>query len=215
MEPKFFRLYFPGLISLVFLPVIGVSIYLYKVKVSARVGMDVVWWNDASIKSWNKYTKPKLKISDYKDFQVITLAGDKKDNAKALQQLALNCTELIKKNKAGSGVTVSLTDNAQYSDLVNVLDLGYSFKGKINFMPYHDKVYFVMPYYKTDEGSVIKATPLFICGNSYVFMRQDLAYQSTAQFITTVKSLWPTSIPFLLMIFFSFRARKRRNMGTC
>ncbi|MBD1362780.1 hypothetical protein IDJ77_03065 [Mucilaginibacter sp. ZT4R22] len=212
----FSRIYFPGLISLVFLPLVVVYIYLHRLKTEAKWGIEIGWNNDTSIKDANKFKTQKLNILDYKNFPVVTINGNKENNNESLHQLAIACAKIVSNQNGKNGIVAELKDNASYGDLVDVLDVGLRFKDKIDIIPYNDRVYFTTFPRKKAGADVKETIPLFIiCGNALWGERRDRIAQSKELFNDTAKSFWPALIPFSLMVFFAIRNRRRLRPAHC
>jgi hypothetical protein len=209
-QRPFTRFYFPGLISLVFLPLGVVYMYVHRLKTDARWGIEIAWHNEASIKEANKFRIQKVSFLDYKNFPVVTITGNKENNNKSLHQLAIACVKMAAEQNMTNGIMAELKNNASYSDLVNVLDIGLRFKDKINVIPYSDRVYFTSVPLKKAGADVIEAVPtLIVCGNALWGEQRNRIAQSKELFNYTAKSFWPTLIPFSLMIFFAIRNKRR------
>jgi hypothetical protein len=210
----FTRFYFPGLISLVFLPLMCIGYAAYIGKLDRWTMMDVAWSDDASIKDWNGNMKTaKIDIKTFKKFSQLTLTGNNSHDSATITRLKILCAQLISSNNKTGGVTVTLTSKSTYDNLVNVLDAGFGFDYKISFMPYRDKVFFYLPQSRSGIASPKEnGPPFFICGNSYVFKPEPSLADNARQYLSVITPFWPAFIAFILMIFFSIRGK--RNLQT-
>ncbi|WP_133236672.1 hypothetical protein [Mucilaginibacter psychrotolerans] len=156
-------------------------------------GIDIAFADD------DFFSRVKFNVKNFEAHSTnLLITGDAKQNKVTLFKLTALCNELIKRNNYDSGVTITLTDEANYQDFINLMDIG--FKTNVTFAPFKNKVYFLVP-----KPIKEAKTPYFICGNvSHVDAQSK--YLPIEQFfnINAVR-LWPSSIAFVLMMFFSIR----------
>jgi hypothetical protein len=206
----FKRSYFPGMISLICLPLLCVGYFAHVTGFKQLAMMNVNWLNDTSIKSWNLNRKDKIDIKKFKNYPSFIINGDASNNEKVLNKLKYLCKEITRKKEFGKGVAINFTDESKYRDLVNIIDFGYSLK-EISFMLYKDKVFFtlVKPY-KAESIGNLDNDMVFNCGtrDSYSLI-SDFLLLMTNKAKHYSKEFWPSITAFLLMIFFSIRSQRK------
>lgn len=157
--------------------------------------MDVAFADDKYF-AWAKFDAKKFEVRSTN----LLITGNEKENKATLSKLMVLCNELVRRNKYDSGVTVTLTDDANYQDFINLMDVG--FKANMRFIPYTNKVYYMMP-----KPIKETKTPCFICGN-VSHIDTEPRYLPIEQFLNIdAVRLWPSLIVFMLMIFFSIRRK--------
>lgn len=205
----FNRLYFPGMISIVCLPLLCIGYFAYRTGFKQLAMLDVVWSTDASIKSWNDHFATKININDFKDYPQYIINEDAFNNQKVLSKVKALCREVIRKKEYGKGVTVNFADESEYRDLINVIDAGYNLK-EITYILYNNSIIFTLTKpYKVKNVPNLGNDMVFMCdaGDFHSFT-SDFLLPITNKITQYSKEFWPSIIAFLMMMFFSIKRRK-------
>nr|WP_294950192.1 hypothetical protein [uncultured Mucilaginibacter sp.] len=194
-RPVFSRIYFPGLISLVLLPLMCYGYFAYQAGLSKMSGMDVAF---ADV---DFFERVKFDVKNFEARSTkFEISGDAKNNSATLSKLKILCNDIIRKNKYGEGVMVTIKDDADYQDFVNLMDVGLS--TKVSFTAYQNKVFYTLfKPVKTEWGRVPHPIHDYF---EIVYNRSELPL------LATISRFWPSAIAFLLMIFFAIRSKRRR-----
>ena len=206
--PKFRRFYFPGLITLIFFPVIVVGYFLYEGIFSRLYVMRVYRIDDTPAGRSFGYNALK-----YRKFKDEVLNGNDNHDAKVLEDFTNNLAAFKSSGDTTIGYSVSFTNKTRYDEMVGVWAIANQpGLGEVGAVLYKNKV------------MVWKATPQTFTKlptgqlDMYPVRYKDgqLAVSPFEQFKTRVKrfqnnfgAFWPSMIPLAGMIGFAFS--KRRN----
>ena len=197
---KFSKLYFPGLISLIFLPLICV-IYLWNDGKFQKIGvMNVVIFNTDDLQQIPK--TESFNIEKIRKYQIINFTGNPDSDVNKEIKISNLIQQLSRKRDFSNGICISFGKHAKYKDFINVLDAGYhSSDTDIITLPYNDKIfiwkhkaYVYINYLKTDDGGIYFKSKLSF---------YDMFMLKWKKFVADIKLLtpyWPSGIIFLLMI---------------
>ena len=202
--PKFHKLYFPGLISLVFLPIMLICYLISNDTFRKYTAMPVVWESDESLKQWMKFSHKKFDIATFRKYKEIKITGNSKHYLTEREELET----LIKQLKNGSdtinGIRVSLSSHAQYGEIVDVLDICNQNKN-INGIPYNNKIFiwYIPPPSKSEIVSRLVGM-----GNDVIEYREspslsDKISNWATQSYKILLEFWPSVLAFLLILFFT------------
>ena len=123
--PKFHKLYFPGLISLVFLPLMCIW-YFMSQDVFHKYGiMEVAWMPKSDLNKYVSSYGKKFNVETFRKYERITLSGNLDKDDVSLNNLKRLLIQLSAKNDTLNGIKVSFGKHATYEELVNVLDICY------------------------------------------------------------------------------------------
>ncbi|MFD0765291.1 hypothetical protein ACFQZI_10545 [Mucilaginibacter lutimaris] len=203
----FQRLYFPGMISLICLPLFCIGYFAYKTGFKQLAAMDIAYADKDYLK------KIKFDAASFeKNTPNLIFTNNEVSNKSRLKDLYKRCNLLLKHPRTSQGVTVVFENSSRYSDLVDVFDMGYRFKYRISFMPYNNKVYFLLPKsFLQKDGKASSAPKFWFCGTGDFindYHPEQTFYSRSVAFLVR---FWPPMIAFILMIFFA--SRKNRSLA--
>lgn len=215
-KPLFYRIYFPGLISLIFLPLMCIGYFLYTGKLERLFLMDIVWANDAHIKHLSKVFGQEINIKTLRNFNDQSLIGDKKKDNLILLNLKKNIRKLETVADTVNGYSITFTNKTKYSEVVQTLDIcKASDQNKINYAVYNDQV-FIWRNSKINEYDCLlcddvvpyKSPP----PTSYERFISEIEKFKT-QYVKDGKSLlslWPSMIFLIIMIALTIKRKTNR-----
>jgi hypothetical protein len=198
--------YFPGIISLVCLPLLCIGYFAYTTGFKQLAMMNVAWADKDYMKrvhfNENDFEKKNL---------ILVFTNNQEANEKKLIELNKKCRRLIKdSHNETQGVTVIFENNASYGDLIKVLDVGYSFENQISFLPYNNKMYFIRS--KSIISNITKQrqkSPLIFCGTSDVMIEYNQENSAINKLLGFLSRFWPSMIALISMIFFALRKNRK------
>jgi hypothetical protein len=198
--PKLNKLYFPGLISLVFLPLMCVCYFVN---------------NNVLINKWISVDGKKNRIETFRKYKISTLTGDLVHDEKELNNFKGQVAILAQREiDTANGIKLLLGKYAQYGEFVNILDVLLQKENQnISFDIIGNKIFIVhvaptpkssAPYLRGDlDNDVVRyqtKTPLI----SIEKIKTNLvkAYKVAVEF-------WPSLVAFLGLLGFAIYKRKR------
>ncbi len=141
-RPKFQKLYFPGLISLVFLPLMCICYLISNNTFHKYQIMKIAWAPREMINKWISRPGKKVDIETFRKYKVLKITGDSKHDHKELSNLKVLLNELYLKNDTINGVNVSLGSHALYGEFVSVLDICFQDKDdNLSFDPIGSEIF--------------------------------------------------------------------------
>ena len=205
------RIYSPGLISLIFLPLLCVG-YLYKNGWFVQKTMlNVTYYNiAANLRVEKLIHRLPLKPDSFRQYKTIALTGSEKVNDLIFNDLIYKINELNTHEDTIHGYIIQFTDHTKYADVVKALDLWYSYS--VGGMIYGDKIYILwtkpyVPAPAIDDGGLFHDDLLVAVKPSPTFPEILL------EVISQLQPIWPCFIPFVGMIYF-WRKRNERSPVT-
>ena len=160
-------MYFPGLISLVCLPLFCLTKIIYPKYFEKLTAINVAWLNDKELN--NGYFKPlKHKLS--KKFEDDSLTADNKHNAIILAKLQEKINYYDLSDDTLSGYRLTFTDHSKYGDVVNVLDILQLNEKKLKgFVWINNKIEIVKirPVHIVNPPGNLANDEVLICGMDY------------------------------------------------
>lgn len=150
----FNQLYFLGMISLVGLPLLYIGYFAYTTGFNQLAAMDVVYADQDYFKNF------KFDAASFEENTPnLVFTNDEIANQRLLKDLYKRCNHILEHPGTSRGVTVVFEKSSRYADMVNVFDLGYSFKYRISFIPYNNKVYFLLPMLSVHKSGEVFEMP--------------------------------------------------------
>ncbi|MFI5163590.1 MAG: hypothetical protein ACHQHN_20105 [Sphingobacteriales bacterium] len=215
-KSKFHKLYFPGLISLVGLPLICIWHLLNHQPFRRQNGMRVAWESAASLKEWTKFTHQKFDFRSFRKYKDLFLTGNKLHDAGEIRNLLGLITLLEKRTDTINGIRLSLQIHTRYEEIVNVLDICYQDESEnITAMPYENKI---LIWYNSshqhlatddlDKGGIM----ITQVENRFLVVRPDSHVGFNVELtncFNIIRSFWLSIIVFLLMIYFTLSKTRR------
>ncbi len=191
------RIYVPGLISLfLFFPLTMFQLDQYRASKKSYV-LEVNWYSP-------ELTRPDdLKFPPAREFQVLTLNGNRKDDHAKLDFAQIIIREMIAMNDTVKGLRVHFTDSAKYASLVRTLDICNRERG-LTHVPYESDLW-IFNLHQTPvlNGCIAYSHP--ICGTFMGFTSNQngkvpfpFRYHYEARF-------WPILLTLIVLTALSFR----------
>jgi len=209
MKPKrliiFSNIYFPGLISIVLLPLIGIIyFYFYQVKYA----MPVTWFDKAGIERVNKLHSTDVDLEKFRSYTKIYLTGDQSHDKNELIRLPSLLDKLLAKDDTKNGISVFLASKTRYQELVTTLDIGYRYQA-LSVIPYYNKIFIFK--FAHDSRSLIAASGKGLLFDDLIFITyRETFLEKVKRTFDDIIPLWPILIPFGGMVYFG---KRRRNSG--
>jgi len=153
-RPKFHKLYFPGLISLVFLPALCIGYFLYACFFNRPLGINVIWGNDSMIKSWGKFQKQLFNVNTFRKFNNCLLTGNEIKDKSILTDFERNIKKLGFSGDTINGFSLSFAEHTKYEDVITSIDICAQFENTgISYILYENKIL-------VWKGQPIKSPPI-------------------------------------------------------
>src|SRR6185437_1694033 len=141
IRPIFSKIYFPGLISLVFLPLICIWYFLSEGKFNRLSKIDITWGTDKWVNYYLK-TKKNSDINKVRKFNDFILTGDEHHDKHYLNNLPNQINMLAVVGDTVNGIRISLTPHTSYNEFVRSIDAYYQFPNdRMVLLPYQNKFF--------------------------------------------------------------------------
>ena len=158
-KPKFDKFYFPGLISLVLLPLLCIFYFLNNHYFDKQYGIKANWCNDAVIKSALVNRNEKFDVNTFRIFESNLLTGNEENDRAVLNLFEQNIKKLASLKDTVNGYCIVFTRHTKYQDIVKSIDI-CSQNENIGYIFYKNKV---MAWNgKPDEYSITHSSPHLI-----------------------------------------------------
>jgi hypothetical protein len=222
--PKFRKLYFPGLISLVFLPLMCICYFLSTSKFNKYSKLDVVCANEETIIHFLHVRGKAFAENSFRNFVKDTLTGDNVHDEFVLTNFKKKIERLSATADTNQAYSITFGTHSSYNDVVNTIDICESPIDKhYGFILFRNQalIWKASPV-KTTYVHAIDDGPTIIDLSHDVLNETPTTYQrmvsKVADIVVASKGLvsfWPSAIAFLLMIaFIIFKKRRYLNLKT-
>ncbi len=199
----FSNIYFPGLISIVGLPIVCI---IYLVFYQAKYAMPVWWFDDNGIKRLNTHFSQNIDFENFRTYTNLYLTGEKRHNIAELETFKSIADKLVSKSDFKNGVRIVLTNNSQYQDLVTLLDICMNYK-TLGVIPYNNHVLVfkwfndksLSPARPIDDSALLPPDGNNRWLSSYL-SEQNIDYEHLH--LNFLKFFWPSLFPLVGMVFF-------------
>jgi len=216
--PKFRKLYFPGLISLVCLPILCVC-YFESYNVFQRYyAMRIVSADRASLDRLAELSTRNFHVDRFRKYQDITFNGNGATDQIQLNKVGSIIKRLIVTNDTVNGLRVSFGNHARYAEFISVLDVCYqSFNHNLGFVPFEGKILiWHLPTLNVGlrvEGRNLDNDQLFmdwlpIEAHKSLSMSEKLMVELN-EIENVIIEFWPSVLAFILMVGFTFFKSRR------
>jgi len=206
------KIYFPGLISLVLLPLLFVCFLFGKGQLTQLYQMRVCYYNKGLIDYWAKAQhKPPVYPDAFRHYKKVILAGNEQQNDLFLKDVSDQVKRIQVSADTVNGYQIQFSDKARYADVVKALDLFE--KEQCNYIIYNGDVYlfWVKPLAATVMRSIDNMGLLF--DDILIVKPRPTFLEKFERYLTIVRPFWPCLIPLFGMVFFwSRRARLHDGM---
>lgn len=210
-----FKIYFPGVISLLGIPLVLFCFHTLIEKNSKIAVLPVVFStpmenseNPGSVAAHSVSFLPK------REYAEILIGESESVNTERIEFAMQTVRKLRSEIDTSHGIRLCFTEHSRYGDFVRVIDSLHTAKWQ-SFMPYEYDVwiYYLPSIYKSESN----ALELFECGTSYYTRRDYL--KADEFFAGDKKTQWDIfSIALLvgyLVVLFSYLLDTAGNIGLC
>jgi hypothetical protein len=218
LKSKFQKLYFPGLISLLGLPLMCIWYLLSNQAFYKQNGMEVAWQSDASLKEWAKFSHEKIDIRRVRKYKELSLTGNKLHDIDARKDLIASITLLEKKADTINGIRISLQAHTRYEEIVDILDVCDQDENKnINAMPYNNTI---LIWYNSPRAYAGDRLKYLLVDDVIIHMPDQPETNGgfnmlLSNSINAIRLFWPSILLFLMMIYFTvFKKRRYIKIAT-
>lgn len=201
MGKNFFaRYYAPGMISLVFLPIICI-IHLFRTDSFTNYGsLDLTMW-DGKKDQVNYDLLPFLKS---KKFEAVNFTGNYDSDLKKLKEAQLNIRDIISAEDSARGIKFHFGPKAQYQTFVSTINV-FAVENAPFYVPYKNDIWFCNP--RKPKNTSVRAHDfgggLFGC---YAAPQEPAIFESlAANAKSIVTKFWLPILVYLLMVFLALR----------
>jgi hypothetical protein len=202
--PKFRKLYFPALISLLFLPAMCIF-YLADNKIFDKYyAIKVAWTTKDEMSRMASLTGERFDITTFRKYKVLKLTGNSKEDAIELDYLKSALNQLTDKNDTVNGINVSLSNHAKYGELVTALDICLQDKDdRLSFTPIGNEIF--IAHLACVKHEVVLPPP---CGG-IIPQKSIEPFISVNKISADLMAFWPSVLAFLMMLGCAIYKRKR------
>lgn len=207
---KISKLYFPGLISLLGLPLLCTAFFLIDGKFKKYSQISVIWADTTFIKHLPKINSKAFSFDKFRNFDNDILTGEKTHDI----LVVTNCEKWLKRLDAKvdttNGYSVTFSKKSKYEDIIKIIGVCYEPSKDVNCMLYYDKIYL----YRLPQSKEVRSP---LPGDViYYSQAKDEYFNSSLQdlidaIVSDTRSLtrfWPSLIILVIMIALSIHKRK-------
>jgi|GEM_PF-3404534 len=121
-KPKFGKFYFPGMISLVCLPLLCVEYFLCTNSFQKIGVIDVIWENTQGFKEMSKFLHIDIDVDSYRKYHDISFIGNPAHDAAEQAKLKTMLVCLNQNTDFVNGIRVTFGRHCRYVDVVAAID---------------------------------------------------------------------------------------------
>jgi hypothetical protein len=208
--PKFRRFYFPGLISLIFLPLFIIGYFMFNGTFNRFSAMKVVWTNDESVGEF--LNCKQCNIKHFRKFDDEVLTGNEDSNKVLIARLEKKVHYLKSTTDTNTAYSITFSSKARYSDIVKVIDICEHCDAKdYGFILYKNKaLIWKATSYAPNKVPTLDHIAAF---GDDVLPMEPTPYDKFVKKVTVFgkyfASYWPSALILVPMIWFGVVKRKR------
>jgi hypothetical protein len=215
----FKKIYFPGLISLIFLPLFCLTKIIYPTYFEKKTGIPVNWLNS---KEFNRDIHKSFRLQSSRKLEDDSLTSEKINNDIVFARLRQKIAHYESTDDTLSAYRITFANKSKYEDVVNVLDILQTYQKKsLAYMWLNDKI----EVFKIKPSPIKKSrgtldVHIFTCGTrSYVESESVSFFSSenfTGMFNSAKEFTWKFWMPlvFLLLMLISAIVSKRKYINS-
>lgn len=212
----FTQLYFPGMISLLILPLACFVLFTFEGRFTKQSQLPVSWADEDYFSGSARGKHNRFDIEGFRKYKEITIGSlESGQSENVIATLPRQISDLIVKNDTVKGYKVIFTKQATYGNLVEVLNICFKYcdgRDQVFFVPYENKIYIGKTSRKIRED-----VSLVDLDNDMVYYKPKRSFEqrvstSTLAFKNALletsesfRSFWPCLIILLLMAFFQLK----------
>jgi len=218
--PKFNKLYFPGLISLVFLPLMCFWYFMSNDTFHKYQAMKIAWAPREIINKWISVPGKKVNIDCFRKYHLLTITGNIIHDEKELSKLKILLNQLYLRNDTVNGIKVSLGLHAQFGEFVSVLDICLQKDMGLSLDPIGYEIFIahVIPRRTSSNTPTVDDVRFNLYDDVYSYPKPVLnsieVLQSYMQYMYRILiEFWPSEFVFILMMLFTvFKTKRYLNL---
>jgi len=207
------KIYFPGLISLVFLPVLIVGSFLYHQYFDKMTVLQIDWVTNKSIGCYFGNCDSVFDISKFRKFKSAALTGDLTNDESVFTYLQKKVNDLRLFNDTTLAYSVAFSQKTKYEDMVRVIDISKNSGNKnIRTIVYGNRV-LVWATRRNAEKKYPIIHPIDIDSDFGVPDDPVTSFEVFLRKITgpskRLIAFWPSGIAFILLVWFGIRKKNK------
>jgi len=204
------QIYFPGLISLVILPLLCIGYFWKNGWLDQKTMLNVAYFNDAINKRIaERSDKPQFHPNSFRKYTEFVLTGSEKQNDITIREIIEGSKKLEVNKDTVNGYIIKFTNRTKYADVVKTFD--YCNRDSVGLI-YGDKVYFywAKPWVPSKNNILITEGDLMIRipSSQSFFEKLNVDIKKDIDFL---KPFWPCLIPLAGMMYFWRKSRIEPN----
>ena len=212
VRSKFSKLYFSGLISLVFLPMLCIVYLLNDGWFEKYYSMEIITYSD---RDWSflSHESTKRSINDLRKYTDILFTGNTVHDAAEHARLNLLLNRLSKTKDVINGVRISYGPHSKYKDFVSGIDDVYqNSNDDANVWVKRNQVYVwnrlaVKPSHSLHPAYIIDLShDVFYTPIQPIFYNRIKEYAT--RFYIVLIDFWPSVLAFIAMLWFAFSKKR-------
>ena len=212
--PKLHKLYFPGLISLVFLPVMCICYFVSNNTFHKYRVMDVTWADKQVMNKWLNGSGQRFDQETFRKYHILSLTGDPKHDTLELRTLKEQLAQLLMKNDTVNGIKISLGSHTQYGEYVSALDI--CFQDTDKYLSFNPMGYNIFISHLPLHAALLKERRflppcggIVFCGTTIKATNDEPLNDKIIKAYRIIGRFWPSILMFIAMSFFTiFRWRR-------
>ena len=216
VRQKFSKLYFPGLISLILLPIFCIFYFWTGGSFQRKGIMEVIWENTQSFQSLNKHAGSNIDLDTYRNYQYFSFDANVTRNATERNLFEKSINKLSANKDFINGVCVKINKHTKYSDIVYVLDNARSINDStMSVVPYNDEILILkIKPYKPANNLAIDSRILY---NDIVYIKPKVTFWNklndavsrSIDYFRLLIQFWPCLIILLVMGWLSLSGKNK------
>jgi hypothetical protein len=206
-RPKFRKIYFPGLISLVCLPLMCIGYLVQNNTFYKLQGMPITWCDAKLFKEFH--------IATFRKYEAINISGNSSSDVAEINKINSRLKQLLIKDDVKNGIKVIFGDKSNYAEFINVLDICFlnSDKGLV-FAPYGNKLFIGHVRLQSSPASSVHHLYNDVIIQKASVREPDFSSeQNIKTFFSKLSRLaekyWAPILAFTIMLVFAFSKRRR------
>ena len=203
------KIYFPGLISIVLLPLCCI-IYIYYYQV--QYGMKISWFDSKGIERLNRLYGQKIDYTTFRRYSNLYLTGYKEHDKSELKRLKKFADALVLTDDQKNGVCINLTYKTKYQDIITALDICMNHES-LGVIPLNDNIY-LFKFDTPVSYPPIKKPPVIDLGNDVVVIAPSHKIFNDLQVFFSIASFWPCLIPLVGMFYFWSKTKRMKRAAS-
>ena len=200
---KLSKLYFPGLISLMFLPMLCIIYLLNDGSLQRNYRMELLTYDARNWKYWIGLSSEKNDIETYRKYTQVYFTGNPAYDAVEHVKLTDLLKRLNQTKDVINGISILYGPHAKYNELVSGIDDAYQSNNDLSVLLYHNKV--LIWNYVPIKVSASMIPP---CGGLHFTNQTSVPLDISEKIYNELLDFWPSVLAFIAMLWFSFSKKR-------